>query len=82
METTDSLTYVPEVCVSYASYLPCVCMRTLIKTEQTIEKASNFQELFLNTGTSLRQKFNAVACFVLELFRHLPYPKNCEGVLL
>ena len=71
METADSLTFV--ACVSY---VPCTCMRTLIKTEKTIEKTPNLQKLFLNTRTSLRQTFNAVACSVLELFRRRRNPKN------
>ena len=43
----------------------------LIKPESTIEKAPNLQGILLNIRTRLSQNFNAVACFVLELFRCL-----------
>ena len=35
--------------------------------EQAIEKSLNFQQILLNTRTSLSQKFSDVASFVLEL---------------
>ena len=46
-----------------------------IKCKQTIEKAPNFQEIFLNTRTSLSQNFNVIAFFILELFRHKRHKK-------
>ena len=46
------------------------------KREQRIQKTPNFLEIFMNTRTSLTQNCNAVACFVLELFRHLRNPKK------
>ena len=66
------------VYLMYTSYVPCVCMRTLLKTKQTIEKTSNFKEFFLNTRTRLRQNFNAVAWFVLGLFRQLSTKKTVK----
>ena len=51
-------------------------LRNLIKPEQTIKKTPNFQKIFMNTWTSLRQSFNAVAWFLLEIFRRLRNPRN------
>ena len=65
----------------HISYVPCVCVRSLVKTEPTIKETPNIQEILLNMRTSLSQNFNAVACFILELLRRLHYPKNCEGAL-
>ena len=50
-----------------------------IKCESTIEKAPNFKEILLNIRTSLSQNFNAVASFVLGLFRRLQNPKSLWG---
>ena len=49
----------------------CVVLRTLIKTEQTIEKSPNFQKV--NIWTSFSQNFNDVASFVLELLGFVFY---------
>ena len=49
---------------------------SFIKREWTIEKAPNFQEIFLNTRTSLSQNFNVIAFFVLELFRPTQHKKR------
>ena len=54
----------------------------MAETERANKKAPNFYEIFLNTQASLRQNFNALACFVLELFRHLHNLKTYESVLL
>ena len=49
----------------------CVVLRTLIKTEQTIEKSPNFQKV--NIWTSFCQNFNDIASFVLELLGFVFY---------
>ena len=51
----------------------CVVLRTLIKTEQTIEKSPNFAKVFLNIWTSFSQNFNDVALFLLELLGFVFY---------
>ena len=60
---------------AYATQKSCECV-LLKKREQRIQKTPNFLEIFMNTRTSLTQNCNAVACFVLELFRHLRNPKK------
>ena len=41
--------------------------KKLIKTEQTIEKSPNFQQVHFNTETSFSQNFNVVASLLFEL---------------
>ena len=44
-----------------------VLLRTLIKTEQTIEKTPNFAKIIFITGTCHNPSFNVLGCLVLEL---------------
>ena len=45
----------------------------LIKTEQTIEKLLNFQQILLNFQTSFSQNFNIVTSFIPELLGFVFY---------
>ena len=48
-------------------YYIFMLFQKIIKTEQTTEKAPNFQQILLNIWASFSQNFNAVALFLLEL---------------
>ena len=56
-----------HVYLMHRSYVPCVCVRSLIKMEQTIKKAPNFGEVIINTRATHNQSFNVLDFFVLVL---------------
>ena len=56
-----------HVYLMHTSYVPYVCVRSLIKMEQTIEKAPRFGEVIINTRGTHNQSFNVLDFFVLVL---------------